>query len=81
MGNYVGLSEHFGLGKIIEKVKCQLNCPALSETMPRKLGNVEMASGQTSQATPVFISHYLCQIFPCQDMNMDFVLGLPHTFR
>lgn len=80
-----GLSEYFGHDKTIEEVKCQFHWPSLKRDITKLISQCHICQfcqlakhhkKNTSIYTPLPVPNYSWQY-----ISMDFVLGLPCTFR
>ena len=77
-----GLAGHFGRDKTIEEVERQFYWPGLKTGVAKIVGqcrSCQLAKHRkqnTGLYTPLLVPDR-----PWQDVSMDFVLGLPHTFR
>ena len=77
-----GLAGHFGRDKTIEEVECQFYWPGLKRGVAKIVGQCRTCQlakhpkQNTSLYTPLPVPDR-----PWQDVSMDFVLGLPRTFR
>ena len=77
-----GLAGHFGRDKTIEKVECQFYWPGLKRGIAKIVGQcctcqlAKHRKQNTGLYTPLPVPNR-----PWQDVSIDFVLGLPCTFR
>ena len=77
-----GLAGHFGRDKTIEKVECQFYWPGLKRGIAKIVGQcctcqlAKHRKQNTGLYTPLPMPNR-----PWQDVSIDFVLGLPCTFR
>ena len=77
-----GLAGHFGRDKTIEEVECQFYWPGLKRGVAKIVGQcctcqlAKHRKQNTGLYTPLPVPNR-----PWQDVSIDFVLGLPYTFR
>ena len=77
-----GLTGHFGRDKIIEEVEHQFYWPGLKRGIAKIVGQCHTSklAKHRKQNTSLYMPLPVPDL-PWQDVSMDFMLGLPRTFR